>query len=276
MINPGRVHNEISVGPFADYHKFCEKLVIPHRNCFYQIVLVANGHGTKTIDFEQFSIGPGQIYFMSPGQVHSWNFTGKSDGYAINFSEKIFRSYISDQFYLEQFPFLGGVPMNSVITLKDETIKEIKYYIKRIINEVKKKDTFSMDIICFNLISLYVSIIRNNPLSLNKQMPGQNQLTVYNFKMLINQYYAEKRLPKDYAALLYITPNQLNSICKEVLGKPAGNIIRDRILLEAKRLLINTDISISEIAYRLNFSDNSYFTKFFKKYTGITPEKFRK
>jgi len=276
MINPGRIHNEVSAGPFADYNNFCEKLIIPHRNSFYQIVLVTHGNGTIAIDFEQFDIQPGQIFFMSPGQVHNWKLDDKADGFVISFSEKIFSSYISEQFYLEQFPFPGGIPMNSIINLTKETVKEIKYFVKRIINEVKKKDTFSMDIICFNLISLYVSIIRNSSSLVNKQVPGQNQLTLHNFRMLVNQYYTKKRLPKDYAAMLYITPNQLNAICKELIGKPAGNIIRDRILLEAKRLLINTDINISEIAYMLNFSDNSYFTKFFKKYTGLTPEKFRK
>jgi AraC-like DNA-binding protein len=61
-----------------------------------------------------------------------------------------------------------------------------------------------------------------------------------------------------------------------MLGISAGELIRDRILLEAKRLLINLDLTISEIAYQLNFSDNSYFTKFFKKYTGQKPDEFRK
>jgi AraC-like DNA-binding protein len=57
---------------------------------------------------------------------------------------------------------------------------------------------------------------------------------------------------------------------------PAGDVIRNRVILEAKRLLVNLDLSITEISYRLNFNDNSYFTKFFKKYVGSTPEEFRK
>jgi AraC family transcriptional regulator, transcriptional activator of pobA len=68
----------------------------------------------------------------------------------------------------------------------------------------------------------------------------------------------------------------LNAICNEMLGISAGEVIRNRVLLEAKRLLINLDLNISEIGYRLNFNDNSYFAKFFKKYTGMLPEEFRK
>ena len=90
------------------------------------------------------------------------------------------------------------------------------------------------------------------------------------------QHYIDVKLPKDYAELLYITPNHLNAVCKDVLGLSAGEVIRNRTLLEAKRLLTNPRLNISEIAFNLNFSDNSYFTKFFKKIEGITPEEFRK
>ena len=60
------------------------------------------------------------------------------------------------------------------------------------------------------------------------------------------------------------------------MGVSAGTLIRERVILEAKRLLINLDLMVSEIADKLNFDDQSYFIKFFKKYEGITPEKFRK
>jgi AraC-like DNA-binding protein len=76
--------------------------------------------------------------------------------------------------------------------------------------------------------------------------------------------------------MLYVTPNHLNAICRDLMGKPAGEIIRERILLEAKRMLVNAHTGIAGIGYHLGFTDNSYFTKFFKKYTGTTPEAFRR
>jgi AraC-like DNA-binding protein len=65
-------------------------------------------------------------------------------------------------------------------------------------------------------------------------------------------------------------------MAQKVLGKTAGEVIRDRKLLEAKRMLVNLDLNVSEIAYQLNFSDSSHFSKFFKKHTGRSPEEFRK
>jgi AraC-like DNA-binding protein len=96
------------------------------------------------------------------------------------------------------------------------------------------------------------------------------------FRKLIDQNFNTLRLPKDYAALLYITPNHLNALCNDMLGIPAGEVIRNRVILEAKRLLVNLDLTVTAIADKLNFADNSYFTRFFKKYTGQTPEEFRK
>ncbi|MBS1601630.1 MAG: AraC family transcriptional regulator, partial [Bacteroidetes bacterium] len=78
------------------------------------------------------------------------------------------------------------------------------------------------------------------------------------------------------AELLFITPNHLNALCQELVGRPAGEVIRDRVLLEAKRLLTNAGMTATEIAYELNFQDNSYFNRFFKKYEGVTPDEFRK
>lgn len=99
---------------------------------------------------------------------------------------------------------------------------------------------------------------------------------IHNFQDLIEKYYKEKKLSKEYAELLYITPNHLNALCKDVLGFSSGELIRNRIILEAKRLLVNKNITINEIAYLLNFKDSSYFVKFFKKYTNFTPDQFRK
>ena len=213
---------------------------------------------------------------MIPGQVHRWDFSGEVDGFVVNFSENAFHSFISNVFYLEQFPFFRGITKDSVIDIKGETLEEVIYFFKLLINEINKKDTFSLDMVCFQLMSLFISVTRSNSVCIKKQIPDQKQMTLYNFRKLVNEHYADKKLPKDYAALLFITPNHLNAICNELIGKPAGEIIRDRIVLEAKRLLVNADLSISEIAFQLNFTDNSYFSKFFKKYALSTPEEFRK
>jgi AraC-like DNA-binding protein len=110
----------------------------------------------------------------------------------------------------------------------------------------------------------------------NKTMPHQKQVLLKNFRRLIDQHYKSIKLPKEYADLLYVTPNHLNALAQDLSGKTAGELIRDRVLLEAKRLLTNANMTVTEIAFSLNFRDNSYFNRFFKKKEGITPDEFRK
>ncbi len=242
------------------------------------MVLFTNGSGTHTIDFNTFEISPYQIYFMAPGQVHSWDFNDKVDGYIINFSNQYYQSFLLKPDYLELFTFFSGETSDAVINIAPHLQKNITALFEDIVKISEEADfsRFTGDYI--RLLILQIFILTDTLSTENKQITynNYNYTILKNFKKLIEQNYQKLRLPKDYAALLYITPNHLNALCNDILGISAGEIIRKRILLEAKRLLVNLDISIAEIAYRLNFSDNSYFTKFFKKQEGITPEEFRK
>jgi AraC family transcriptional activator of pobA len=270
------LNHEIIAEPFASYLRVHPNLRAPHRHTFYHVVLFTKGSGFHTVDFEQFPVSAGQIYFMSPGQVHSWNFEGEVDGYIINFSDDLLQNFLSDKQYLEQFTFFRSIARESVYNLDDNTFVATNAIFKKIIAEVATPAAFTADLICASLVELFITVQRSVRPTEVKAIPQQNQLILYNFRKLVNTWYAEKRLPKDYAAMLYITPNHLNALCKDLLGKPAGEVIRDRILLEAKRLLVNAELSISEIAFKLAFTDNSHFTRFFKKHTGQTPEEFKK
>jgi AraC family transcriptional activator of pobA len=271
-----RDNDEIIIEPFGAYLERHPNLLIPHRHSFYHIVLFTSGKGFHTIDFEQFPVKKGQIYFMIPGQVHSWQFEKDIDGYVLNFSETFISSLLRNDQYSEQFPFLEGIVGNAVIDLSPAIAKEATALLQAILTEDQQKGSLFKDLQKLKLLELFILINRNIIKPPTESAARNNDLVIRNFRKLVAQYYTTLKLPKEYAALLYITPNHLNALCNDLLGKPAGEIIRDRILLEAKRLLINADMSISEIAWQLNFADNSYFTKFFKKQTGITPEAFRK
>jgi len=262
---------------FASYLLKHPNLHRPHRHSFYHTLLFTKGSGKHSIDFEFFDVRPGQVYFMSPGQVHSWAFDGEVDGYVINFSGDIFRHFLKDADYLEQFSFFSGVAQESVLQLAPQYFEDLKNLYSKILDVVAVPENgHTADLIAIHLLEIFIL----SEQSKHKETPlghqQHNNAVLHHFRKLLNRHFQQYRLPKDYAAMLYITPNHLNALCKEVLGKPVGDIIRDRILVEAKRLLVNMDLTIAEIGYQLNFQDNSYFTKFFKKYTGTTPEAFKK
>lgn len=95
------------------------------------------------------------------------------------------------------------------------------------------------------------------------------------FRQLIKEQYKDCKLVKDYAALLNITPLYLNEVMKEISGFAASYWIHQEIVLEAQRLLYYTGLDIKEIAFELGYEDHAYFSRFFKKNTGMTASSFR-
>jgi AraC family transcriptional regulator, transcriptional activator of pobA len=280
VINIGQLaefkQDDLLISRFAPYLAIHQNLQQAHKHTFYHLLLFTNGGGSHTIDFEKFPVNPFQIYFMVPGQVHQWRFEGEVDGFVVNFSPAFFQSFLLKTDYLEQFSFFSGDARNAVIEIPVGQQQLVLDLFEKLIKESEEPTQGATDMVRVLLLQLFIIIGRISGIAAPKQAGLYNLTLLRNFRQLIEKNYLKLRLPKEYAELLYITPNHLNALTHDLLGISAGEVIRDRIILEAKRLLVSRDLAISEIASRLNFSDNSYFTKFFKKQAGITPEEFRK
>lgn len=267
---------DLTADHFAHYLDEHRNLHFPHKHSFYHLVYFSKGSGTHSIDFVNFNVAAGQIYFMIPGQVHTWDFATAPDGFIVNFSEQFLQAFIANPRYADQFSFFSGIAAKQVIDLPQEERKAVEEILERIVQEANSKQALKDDVVRAALVQLFVTVSRYSNKESKQQPTNYNSLLLNNFQKLIELHYKQKKLTKDYAALLYVTPNHLNALCKDLTGRQAGELIRDRVVLEAKRLLINANMTVSEIAAELAFADNSYFSKFFKKYTGVTPEVFRK
>lgn len=266
----------ILVSRFGYYQKQHQHLHTAHRHSFYHLVFFTAGTGSQQIDFKKFVVEPGLMYFMVPGQVHSWDFESEPDGYILNFSKNYLSTFLLKPDYLEDFSFFNGQPDAQVIALPLVVQEKIKLIFEDILKEGLNEQPIADDLVKTLLVRLFIEVSRTQTIAQKAIGSAYNHTILKNFKNLIELNYTQLRLPKQYAELLYITPNHLNALCNDFLGVSAGSLIRDRVILEAKRLLINLNLMVAEIADKLNFSDQSYFIKFFKKQEGITPEKFRK
>jgi AraC family transcriptional activator of pobA len=269
-------HEDLLVSRFAPYLQKHQNLSLPHKHTFYHVVMFTKGGGTHAIDFKSFNVLPNQVYFMAPGQVHRWNFEGPVDGYIINFSASFFQSFLLRPDYLESFPFFTGNIDDEVVNIDKSAAPAILNIFEQLINESAITGKLNLDMMRALLLQLFILVARQSPNNKQITAPNYNYTLLQSFRKLVDQNFTNIKLPKDYAALLYITPNHLNALCNDMLGLSAGELIRNRVILEAKRLLVNLELNINEIAGKLNFTDNSYFTKFFKKYTALTPEEFRR
>jgi AraC family transcriptional activator of pobA len=269
--------HDLQISRFAAYiNRHHKDLHSAHKHSFYHLVLFTKGGGMQTIDFQNFAVKPFQIYFMIPGQVHSWDFEGEVDGYIINFSAAFFQSFLLKATYLEDLPFFSGNVHDAVIDIPVLLQTKIIDLFEELIKENEQVKPMGIDLVKAIMLQLFIHIARLNESVDTNIAPSYNYTLLRNFQKLIEKNYIQLKLPKEYAELLYITPNHLNALCNDVLDMPAGEVIRNRVILEAKRMLINRDMTVQEIANYLNFADNSYFTKFFKKQEGLTPDEFRK
>ncbi|MBL7874446.1 MAG: helix-turn-helix domain-containing protein [Cyclobacteriaceae bacterium] len=268
------VHSEVKDFDFFRFEYFAkdiDHLREPHRHHFYTFILITGGSGSHEIDFERYELKPNRLFLIAPDQVHAWNDLNRVEGFVVLFNDS-FIALAKGRKLMSAWPlFRTNLPSYKDLSNEEQNgwVEELELMEK----EIDNPDAFSRDSLFYSIGKL---LIRTSRLYQNQTLiKDENKDFLFSFQELIEKHFNELRAPKEYAALLNITPNHLNSLSKKKSGKTAGELIRQRVLLEAKRLLAHTDLSVAEIAYKLNFEDNSYFGRYFKKYTGLTPETFR-
>lgn len=251
-------------------------MVFPHRHSFYHLVLFTGGKGNFTIDFTNFTIEPFLVYLMSPGQVHTWDFDNIPQGFVINFANDYFQSLLLNPDYIGQFGFFNGNAADNVLEVMPHKQDRVVKLLSELVAESSNYLHTNEDLSKLMLLQFFHLLDKQSGNPSNVESFNAGQALLDRFKNLVEQHFKTEKFPSFYADQLSISSNHLNNICKMHLGRQAGEFVRERIVLEAKRLLVNPAISISSLSSELNFSDNSYFTKFFKKQVGMTPENFRK
>jgi len=247
----------------------------PHRHDFYNLIYIKQGNGTHDIDFKRFDIQPHQMFFMNDGQVHEWQLSEDTTGYTL-FFKKEFYEVLEKNLSLKALPFFNNSHNDSpFVVFSSEQSAMIESIFEQILDEFQQDKPHKESLIKILLKSILIHAVRVYQPLFNTDHNSLNISKVRHFENLIETNFKSLKSVKEYAALLNITANYLNAVCKETVGRTAGDMIRDRIILEAKRLLLHSTISVCETAYHLGYDDCSYFIRLFKKNTGNTPEKFR-
>jgi len=185
---------------------------------------------------------------------------------------------IKHQIKLNQFPFFqtGQKPF---IKLSERETLMMEHLFWKLNSEKCQKSTFNDDLLVrmfLNVILLEAERIhRKTSAEETFNLSRQEQL-VAQFQLFVNQYFLEKKQVNEYAELLHVHPNYLNDVVKEITGFPASHFIQKQLIQEAKSRLVQTSDTVSMIATELQFADDSYFGRFFKKQTGLTPLQYRK
>lgn len=248
----------------------------PHRHGYYHLIWMSRACGVHMIDFDRYEVRPNSVFFISPGQVHAWRSTVPPEGYVVNFSPEFFFEMFPRPDALAEFPFFHLANADPVLYLDSQHAAELAPLIEAIEAEFVGAAPWRYDVIRSLFLVFLVRLRRlHRPLKPEHSSP-QSYLLTKKYKLLIEEKFLELGSVQDYAGLLNVTDRHLNEATKKAVGKTASQLISERILMEAKRLLIQSGMGVSEVAYQLNFDDPAYFCRFFRKGTTLSPGEFKK
>jgi AraC-like DNA-binding protein len=247
---------------------------LPHKHDSYLLVIFTRGSGVHEVDFNSYPVKPGAAFFLNPGQTHHWKLSHDADGYVVLHDREFYDLHYSDT-TVEQFPFYYSTKNKPVLYLKSE-VKEITRLLASIEYEYQSDFLLKNKKLCSLLDLLYIELsrayLKGKYLKIARTSRYSSQLK--QLDQLIEKKFLVNKSPASYASMLHITLKHLNRITKSLRNKTTHQLITDRILLEAKRMIVHRTNTIAEIADALGFPDYSYFTRIFKKHCGETPTVF--
>jgi AraC family transcriptional regulator, transcriptional activator of pobA len=247
----------------------------PHQLSFYDILFIDKGNGHFMLDDNKIALKPGTIIFTSPGHTRRWHIKKPIGGYAVFFEKDFLNLFFTDELFLYRFSYFHQYQKPTSLFV---TPTEFSMYLSinsQIEAEIKDLQNDSVHLLRALLYQLLVLLNR----SYAKQNALQSNTYIhpvfFRFRSLLEKNYKTDHRVADYLKLLRISPAQLNKLCRQYMGTTAQEMIHHKQISEAKRLLRDTTDTISEIAYRLNFSDPSNFNRFFRSFAGLSPQQYR-
>lgn len=247
--------------------------LLPHRKDYYLIQYVKQGTGCHWVDMVPYDYRQNSIYFSSPEQVHV---KGESTltGTVISFTKEFFT--IEQNSGIDKLPLIQNLMNLHELRLTISQIEEFELILDNCVKEYQQEGALRTEMLYAHLRVLITYLSRIYTDFYNEKKPFQNRDLYRRFQNCLEENYLRIQTAGEYSQLLNISVSHLNALIKSESGKTVTQHVHDRLILEAKRLLYNTDQTIKQIAFSLNFRDTSYFSRFFKKMTSHTPFEYRK
>jgi len=261
---------------FLNLYCFIKKA---HAHDFYSVILFTKGHGSIAINNDTYNVHPQTICILAPDQMHS--FEGLDDVEGVIF-------FFCQDFYVEEFSFIrllnlfsytaqtGIGVCNPCIDLSDNEYYSINSVIDSIKNEYELYTPSNNSAV---IIRSHLNIMLLKLTELYEAKSGKSNkndsIIIHSLSHLIDSYFIQEQHLGFYTSAFNISESQLNELCNKHFNCGLKKILQNRLMQEARKLLLSSELSVSEIAYKLNFEDNSYFNKVFKNKTGLTPKRFR-
>jgi AraC family transcriptional regulator, transcriptional activator of pobA len=246
---------------------------IPHRHDFYHLFWIESGNGTFVSDGRSYPLTRGSLIFVSPGQVHAWKCNDTLKGYVLCFEPASLFSGNDRPYRLlhDLAQFSATTKDRASFQVAGSTYRILRIAFKNLADEFHGSAEFRCDMVRSQITALLIRLHRLCLSTPSVEVQGYSTQLTNRFLSLLEKEAGKLQRTRYYTSALSVNPRVLVDAVLAETGKSPSAWIRDRTLLEARRLLIYTDLTISEIAYRLNFRNVSYFVRFYRRLAGVPP-----
>lgn len=258
------------------YKQHSDTLTTPHRTGFYHILWFQKGNPTHLVDFNPIKIKPNTILFLNRDTVQRFDKKGGFDGKAILFTDNFFCKTERDTKYLRSNILFNDLFLVSQVQTSKTTSLFAGLFQLMETELENEKDSSQSDILknlLHNFLLLSERERRKQDFTEIKKGADLDYLML--FKVLLESNYRKLKKVSDYAKKISVTEKRLNQATSKILDKSPKQVIDERVMLEAKRLLAHTNESIKEIGFDLGFEEPTNFIKYFRKHSHSTPVEFR-
>lgn len=264
------IDSDLALSRLGDnFHAYTEPKKLTHAI----IVICTSGHSRIRINLKEYEIESPMLVTLMPGQIveaidQSTNF----NGYAIALSRR-FIDMVNLPGWQAQYMTLYNNPVNEISS--DVMSAVLIFYTILYRAAANAENPFRLQVI-ENLIRVFYYGGINTFNKRDNISPSYKNSIVERFIELVEENYRSERLIGFYADKLCITPKYLSKLVKENTGRSAGEWIESHVILEARAMLQSSDLTIQQIATSLNFPNQSFFGKYFKRAMGISPKQYRR
>jgi AraC family transcriptional regulator, transcriptional activator of pobA len=238
-----------------------------HRHDYFEIFFFEKGGGSQLIDFMELPVLEHSSYIVFPKQVHLLKRAKEACGRLVQFREEVIPS-VQINLLLRQLSF----GENPAVIFENDPEKIEKFgVILDLLSEASEVQTdLSHELTLHYLQALLLQLITNREKGQAMTLSGDRKL-MFEFQRLLEDQFLQNHLVSQYAAQLNITERKLSTITKKYQGNSPLQVIHDRVLLEAKRMLLFDSSSHKEIAFHLGFDSPASFSLFIRNKTGYSP-----
>lgn len=240
---------------------------------FHDVLLVTRGRGTFELDGRDHPVAPGTVLVTRPGEVRRLR-VPDLDGACLFFTEGFVQEAFSDPFFLDRFAFLRAERTSAVLHLTPGQRRGFLERFRAMEAEIAELARDASDALRALVYAQLVALNRAY-VARHGEIVAEPGSAAERFRRLVERDFARQHGPHAYARALGMSPGHLSVLCRGRFGRSAGAVIRERVCLEARRLLLYTELSAAQVAERLGFDDPSYFTRFLRRETGVTPSGMR-